>query len=190
MERPDSIARRRALALAGSATATALAAGCLSDDEAAADDGETSSDDGSDNGDSDDAAERDEADEDDESTETDAKGDAWADVEEIRLSATTSRFEGVEPEFIEGEENPTLVLTEGEEYVITWVNADGKSHNLELWDEDETVVDGHSTEVMGEKNETRSLEFEADAAMSEYICRIHVDWGKRGDIEIATGDRD
>lgn len=189
MERLDSIPRRRALALAGSVTATTLAAGCLSDDEAAADDGDTSSNDGNASGDSDDSATgRDESGEDDESTAPDATGDQWADVEEIRLSATASRFEGVEPEFIEGEENPTLVLTEGEEYVITWENADGKSHNLELWDEDETVVDEHSTEVMGEKNETRSLEFEATAAMTEYICRIHVDWGKRGDIEIETGD--
>lgn len=190
MRRPDSIARRRALALTGSITATALAAGCLGDDETAADDGETAGGDGNASGDGDDGdTERDETGEDDESPSSDADGDAWTDVEEIRLSATASRFEGVEPEFIEGEENPTLVLTEGEEYVITWENADGKSHNLELWDEDETVVDEHSTEVMGEKNETRSLEFEATAAMTEYICRIHVDWGKRGDLEIVTDDQ-
>lgn len=190
MGRPDSIARRRALALAGSVTTTAFAAGCLGDNETAADDGETAGGDGNASSDGDGSdTEQDDTGEDDESTSSDTDSDAWTDVEEIRLRATASRFEGVEPEFIDGEENPTLVLTEGEEYVITWENADGKSHNLELWDENERIVDGHSTEVMGEKNETRSLEFEATAAMTEYICRIHVDWGKRGDLEIVTDDQ-
>ncbi|SFS49895.1 cupredoxin domain-containing protein [Halostagnicola kamekurae] len=196
MERTDSIARRRALALAGSLTTTALVAGCLGDDEAATTTDESSNDGGSDS-DGDGSGENDGESEGDDDTERDdtddektgsesTSPDAWADVEEIRLSATTSRFKGVEPALIEGQENPTLVLTEGQEYVITWENEDGQSHNLELWDENERIVDGHSTEVMAEKNETRSLEFEATAAMTEYVCRIHVDWGKRGDIEVVT----
>ncbi|KDE59538.1 hypothetical protein EL22_20625 [Halostagnicola sp. A56] len=200
MERSDSIARRRVLALAGSLTTTALVAGCLGDGEAATTTDESSNDGGSDSdgdgggsgandgepdGGGDGDTERDDTDDEAAGSES-TSPEAWADVEEIRLSATTSRFKGVEPALIEGQENPTLVLTEGQEYVITWENEDGQSHNLELWDENEQVVDGHSTEVMAEKNETRSLEFEATAAMTEYVCRIHVDWGKRGDIEIVT----
>lgn len=194
MERSDSIARRRALALAGGLTTTALVAGCLGDDEAATATDESSNDGGSDSdsdgggsGENDGESDGGGDDTDDEAADSESTSpDAWADVEEIRLSATTSRFKGVEPALIEGQENPTLVLTEGQEYVITWENEDGQSHNLELWDENEQVVDGHSTEVMAEKNETRSLEFEATAAMTEYVCRIHVSWGKRGDIEIVT----
>ncbi|MDJ1431646.1 plastocyanin [Halostagnicola sp. A-GB9-2] len=198
MERPDSVARRQTLKLAGSVTGTALVAGCLSGDDS--DDGsnsgnETSSggnettngggdDDGSNGGDESDSANG----ESNEKPHSNTDPEAWEGVDEIVLSATTSSWEGLEPDPIEGVENPTLVLTAGNEYVITWENADGQSHNLEIWDDDEEVVGDYSTELMAEENETQSLEIVAAEEMAEYTCEVHVDWGKRGDIEIESAE--
>ncbi|GAB7020092.1 plastocyanin [Halostagnicola bangensis] len=202
MERPDSVARRRALKLAGSVTGTALVAGCLSGDDS--DDGsnggnETSSggnetangeangggdDDGSNGGDESDSANG----EGNEEPHSNTDPEAWEGVDEIVLSATTSSLEGLEPDPIEGVENPTLVLTAGNEYVITWENADGQSHNLEIWDDQEEVVSDYSTELMAEENETQSLEIVAAEEMAEYTCEVHVSWGKRGDVEIVSTD--
>ncbi|RKD89010.1 cupredoxin domain-containing protein [Halopiger aswanensis] len=114
---------------------------------------------------------------------TDVSAD-WENVGEIVLSATTAGWEGIAPAAIEGEKNPTLVLEAGAEYVITWRNDDGQPHNIEIWDESESVLDGYETELMDEKDETQSLEIEARDEMAEYVCEIHADWSKRGDIEI------
>lgn len=187
MERSDSMARRRALELAGSVTATALVAGCLSGDDGdeGSDDGNETSNDGDETPSDDDDTARDtedeqddENDKDDEEPPSTTDPEAWEGVDEIVLSATTSSWEGLEPELIEGVENPTLVLTAGNEYVITWENADGQSHNLEVWDDDEAVVADYSTELMAEENETQSLEIVATEEMTEYTCEVHVDLGK------------
>ncbi|WP_255171541.1 cupredoxin domain-containing protein [Natrononativus amylolyticus] len=148
-------------------------------------DGDTNADTGSEEGDEGSDGESGAGEDDREETQTDPE--RWADVDEIVLSATTAGFEGVEPAFIDGVENPTLVLTAGKSYVITWKNADGRPHNIELWDEREAVVDGYETELLEEDGESQSLEFEAKTEMVEYACRLHVDWGKRGDIEILDG---
>ncbi len=194
MERSDSVARRRALKLAGSVTATALVAGCLSGDddgEGSNDENETANDDAT----SDDGTARDTEDEqDDGNEEADDESpsatdpEAWEGVDEIVLSATTSSWEGLEPELIAGQENPTLVLSEGNEYVLTWENADGQSHNLEIWNDDEAVVADYSTELMAEENETQSLDIVATEEMTEYTCEVHVDWGKRAPIKIESAD--
>lgn len=114
----------------------------------------------------------------------DTRPEAWADVEDVALSATTAGWEGVEPEPIAGTENPSLVLTAGREYVLSWTNEDGRPHNIELRDEDGEVVDGYETELMETRGATQSLEFEASEEMAEYVCEIHAGWQKRGRIEI------
>lgn len=111
---------------------------------------------------------------------------SWESIDEIVLNGYTSGWEGVEPEAITDDTNPTLVLTEGKEYVITWKNGDGVPHNIEIWDENEEIVKDYETELMEEEGETQSLEIEATETMSEYVCEIHSDWDQRGDIKIET----
>lgn len=210
MRYQDRCSRRRALGLAGGATATVLA-GCLggaeTDDgderadeepEATADergeDGAESSagadDDGTDGSiedpDDDPGVDGDDGTEGTETAEDvdDTRPEAWADVEDVALSATTAGWEGIEPAPIAGAENPTLVLAAGREYVLSWTNEDGRPHNVEIRDEDGEVVDGYGTELMDERGATQSLEFEASEEMAEYVCEIHAGWQKRGRIEI------
>ncbi|MFU8868922.1 cupredoxin domain-containing protein [Natronococcus sp.] len=200
MEHQERLSRRRTLRLVGGTATAVLAAGCLGSSETGdeaerADDG----DDGAGDGDGDSAPEDEsrsgESDDESDTTEPDATdGDgkrgtrdateAWTDVEEIALSATTAGWEGVEPEPIAGEENPALVLTAGREYVLSWTNEDGNPHNVEIWDESGEVVDDYETELMDEAGATQSLEFEASAEMAEYVCEIHAGWQKRGRIGI------
>ncbi|AGB38708.1 cupredoxin domain-containing protein [Natronococcus occultus] len=204
MQHQGRCSRRRALGLAGGATTTVLAAGCLGgaetddgdhpadEDSDETDGGENATgaeDDGTDGSmagpDDDPGSDGDDGTEDTDATEdVDTRPEAWADVEEIVVSATTAGWEGVEPEPIAGEENPPIVLTAGREYVLSWKNEDGRPHNIELWNEDGKVVDDYGTELMEERDATQSLEFEASEEMAEYVCEIHAGWQKRGRIEI------
>lgn len=104
-------------------------------------------------------------------TDESVDAEAWADVEEIVLDGETAAWIGVEPEPIADEENPTLGLTEGQEYDITWENVDGQPHNIQLLDENEEVLEG--TDIIEEQGETQTLTFEATAEMVEYICEVH-----------------
>lgn len=196
------VSRRQALRLTAGTAATALVAGCLGGSETSGED-ERADGDSSGDGDEDPAGEPDadgptggpddgdenetestNAAEADEERDTPTGGEAWTDVEEIVLSATTAGWTGIEPKRIEGEKNPTLVLAPGREYVITWKNADGQPHNVEIWDDNGEVVDDYVTELMATEGATQSLEIEADERMAEYVCEIHADWGQCGHIEI------
>ncbi|WP_255192680.1 plastocyanin/azurin family copper-binding protein [Natronobeatus ordinarius] len=161
MARNGSVSRRRLLKIAGAASATALVAGCTGngdDDDAPADDG---------NGDDDDGEEIDES--------------AWEGVDTIELNAYTAGWEGVSPSVIDGETNPTIVLFEGEEYDFTWYNQDGAGHNIEIWDEDEEVVDDYATDIVTDDEQT--LEgVVASEEMAYYRCDPHA--GMQGRIEI------
>ncbi|MDG5760371.1 plastocyanin [Natronococcus sp. A-GB1] len=206
MRQPVNCSRRQALGLTGATAMAALAAGCLgggetSDengdvDDDSGDDGNESrteapdsgSDDGEDpiDGGNDDDAETSEPNPDDEDEDDGSRDrrDAWADTDEIVLSATTAGWKGVKPEPIEDEKNPAIVLEAGREYVLSWENEDGQPHNIEIWDESGERVDNYGTELMETEGATQSLEFEASAEMAEYVCEIHAGWEKRGRIEI------
>ncbi|OIB57362.1 cupredoxin domain-containing protein [Natrialba sp. SSL1] len=192
MEQSDPVFRREMLRLSAGVMATALIAGCLSDGETdngdqkdAQNGNEEAEDETHEDGEGDErVTDEDEAEDNDEEA---AKED-WENIDEIVLGATTSGWEGIEPQIIEGEENPTLVLTEGKEYVITWKNEDGQAHNIEIWDENESVVEDYKTELMQDENETQSLVIEAQDDIAEYVCEIHYDWSKRGDIKIETDE--
>lgn len=208
----DEFSRRRIVALAGGTAATALLAGCGgpadendTEDDGVGDDNETGDeDDAAADGDdeTDDGNETDgEDNETDEGNETDGEdnetedGDAaagdvgeWEDVDEIVLDGYTEAWEGVEPSPIEGEQNPTLVLFEGESYDITWTNADGQPHNVEIWDDSEEIVDDYSTEIIDEEGEEQTLTIdEVTAEMVEYVCQVHPTT-MIGDVQVESGD--
>ncbi|WP_440765386.1 plastocyanin/azurin family copper-binding protein [Natronorubrum sp. DTA7] len=140
--------RRTVLKAAGATTIAAVAAGCLGDDDDGDGDGN-----GDDNGD-------------DETFEIDAGT-------EIVVDGYNTHWEGVEPSPIDGVENPTLVLEEGEEYTIEWVNADDMAHDLQIWDDGGDVVDELTTDQIDSEGDSASLEFTAAAEMAAYVCSLH-----------------
>ncbi|ELZ02790.1 cupredoxin domain-containing protein [Natrialba asiatica] len=101
----------------------------------------------------------------------------------IELDAQTSGWVGIEPEAIADEDNPTLTLQEDETYEIGWEEGDGASHNIELVDENDEVVDDYETEEATEGGEDQFIEFDATDEIVEYVCRVHPNT-MRGEIEI------
>ncbi|ELY45848.1 hypothetical protein C496_02862 [Natronorubrum tibetense GA33] len=141
-----SVGRRRALAVSGAALTAGLA-GCTS-----------SSDDGGD---------------DDNEWQQPLNPDDWEDVDEIQLMGYTGGWEGAEPDLIDGIRNPTLLLFDGNEYELTWENADGVNHNLAIRNEDNRVVSGLRTADIHSRGDAATLEFEANSNMHEYLCEPH-----------------
>jgi len=101
----------------------------------------------------------------------------------VVLDGYTTHWEGVEPDTLAGEENPTLVLTDGEPYEIEWINADGFGHDLQIWDDEENVVDDLATEEIDSEDDGATLEFTADERMETYVCTLHQQ-RQRGSIEV------
>lgn len=117
----------------------------------------------------------------DEPTDDESDGFEISSGTTIVLDGYSSHWEGIEPSEIEGVENPTLVLSEGEEYEIEWINADNIVHNLEIHDTDGQQVDTLVTEDIQEEGErSEPLSFTASENMSEYICNYHP--VQRGDL--------
>jgi len=135
--------RRKFLAATGT-TAAVFLAGCLGDD-------------------------------DDDDDETEEENDEFeiAGGETIVVDGYDTHWEGIEPSEMEGVENPTLILEDGEEYEMEWINADGGVHNLEIHDEDDNLIDDLQTEDVSEEGESASLTFTASEEMAEYICAYH-----------------
>lgn len=149
MTRENAISRRTAMKLTGAAAASGLVAGC-------SDDGGN----GNGNGNGED--------------EGDSGGVEIDPGTDIELSAQTQGWEGVAPSDIEGEQNPTLILTEGEDYTIGWPNeSDGSTHNIEIRDDSGEVVDDLSTDESDEPGEDQVLEFTASSDMAAYVCNPH-----------------
>ena len=190
------------LRLSGVVAATTIVAGCADegpgeeDDEVVDDDVADEEDDDvtDDDTDEDDTVDEEEDDaDDDEEEEDDTDGDEEeeddTDEEEeedgngngdtiepgttIVFDGQTEGWEGLEPEAIEGETNPTLVLEADEEYEIGWEGGDGALHNIEIWDENEDVVDDLETEETDDPDDDQFLEFTATEEMAYYVCRPH-----------------
>ena len=108
-------------------------------------------------------------------------GGGGAEPEEVEVSGgTTVEFEGhasgwlgVEPDAVDGVRNPTLVLEEGESYVLSFVNADGAPHDIGVRDAEDDVVDGLVSDRVSTKGEGTSLELTASGEMEEYVCSFH-----------------
>ena len=147
--------RRTILHAAGASTLAVAVAGCLGDD---------------DNGDSDSA---------DGNGDDDGDDDGGADGfeidpgTEIVFDGLTQGWVGLEPSAIDGEENPTLVLQEGEEYTMGWTDGDGSQHNIEIWDDGGDVVDDLQTDLTADPDDDQFLEFTASTEMAEYVCEPH-----------------
>ncbi|WP_049921070.1 PQQ-dependent sugar dehydrogenase [Halopiger djelfimassiliensis] len=105
--------------------------------------------------------------------------------ETIELGGETSGWQGVAPEAIAGEENPTLELEAGTTYELTWENLDGLPHNFVIETDDGEELE--RTELLAEQGETQTLEFEATTEMAEYYCEPHTAT-MRGDISVGGGD--
>lgn len=155
--------RRTLLKAAGASTFAIAVAGCLGSD-----DNDNDGDDGNDDGNNDAGAV--------DGFEIDAGT-------EIEFDGYTQYWEGLEPADIAGEQNPTLVLEEGGEYTMTWINADGVTHDLQIWDDNGDLVDDLATESIGAEGDSDSLEFEATAEMTTYICQYHTG-SQVGDIVV------
>ncbi|WP_435552288.1 cupredoxin domain-containing protein [Natrinema sp. CGMCC1.2065] len=91
---------------------------------------------------------------------------------QIEFDGQTAGWVGIAPDAIADEENPTLILQEGETYEIGWTTGDGAEHNIAIYDENDEVVDDLATERVTEP-EDQWLEFEASSEMVTYICEIH-----------------
>lgn len=92
---------------------------------------------------------------------------------DIRFSAQTTAWEGLEPSEIDGESNPTLILQEGEDYTIGWTEGDGSNHNIELRDENGEVVEDYETDLASEGGEEQIIEFTATSEIAVYRCEPH-----------------
>ncbi|WP_440769238.1 plastocyanin/azurin family copper-binding protein [Natronorubrum sp. DTA28] len=92
---------------------------------------------------------------------------------DIVVDGYNSHWEGVEPSAIDGVENPTLVLEEGEDYTIEWVNADNMAHDLQIWDDGGDVVDELATDEVAAEGDSASLDFTASSEMAAYVCSLH-----------------
>ncbi len=122
----------------------------------------------------------------DEDVDDDVDVEEWEGVEEFRFEGRTQAWTGVEPDLIDGEENPTLTLIDGQEYDFTWVNADGVTHNLEIRDGDDEIIDDYvSDDVSDEGDETTLEGVVASEEMDVYICRYH-ESTQVGDINVET----
>jgi plastocyanin len=130
------------------------------------------------------------------------------DATTIVLGGRTDYWLGLAPKAIEGEQNPTLQLREGEPYRLVWVNLDGVEHELVV--EGSERADGEDTEGEdgeGESGEdgtteagedlvatdsteevgaTASVTFTAGEAMAEYYCEYHPEQ-MRGLVELGEG---
>lgn len=103
--------------------------------------------------------------------------------QEIQLVGRAGGWEGVAPADIEGQTNPTLALTAGQDYTVTWENGDGASHNFAIRDANGDNI--LSSEFMSEQGATQSVEFTASEEMAQYVCEVHPGT-MVGDVQIAT----
>ncbi|AHG02407.1 hypothetical protein HALLA_21110 (plasmid) [Halostagnicola larsenii XH-48] len=101
---------------------------------------------------------------------------------QIEFDGQTAGWVGIAPDSIADEENPTLILQEGETYEIGWTTGDGSEHNIEIWDGNDEVIDDLQTEVVTEP-EDQWLEFDANSDMAAYVCEVH-QGSMIGDIQV------
>lgn len=108
-------------------------------------------------------------------------GEAWLDVEHIRLGAAGNRWIGLAPDPIVDTHNPTLRLVYGRQYTVEWVNQDGEDHVFVVRNHEDDPI--HESDERGEVDEEASLTFDAVAGVGYYTCP-HFEVTMTGDIEI------
>ncbi|MFB6140346.1 MAG: BGTF surface domain-containing protein [Halosimplex sp.] len=105
-----------------------------------------------------------------------------ASAQRIELGGEVTGWVGRRPAAIEGATNPTLPLTAGEQYRLTWENLDGAPHNFVIEDADGAEL--VRSDILGEEGATQTVEFTASEEMDEYFCEVHPNT-MRGGVEIA-----
>lgn len=110
----------------------------------------------------------------------------WEDISEFYFEGRIEAWTGIEPAIITGEDNPTLILFEGEEYDFRWVNKDGAIHTLEIWDDNDEIVDEYATESLDREGEEEVLaNVVSSPEMAKYVCRYHRTT-QAGELEIRS----
>lgn len=110
----------------------------------------------------------------------------WENVEEFYFNGQVSHWGAEEPTFLEGEENPTITLIDGQEYTFRWYNNDGITHNMEIRNEEGDVIEDYQSDDVGEEGEEASIEgVVASEEMTTYICQYH-ESTQVGEIEIQS----
>lgn len=180
--------------MTGATAAAALLAGCndegpeeddeVDDDEMNGIDDDEEVDDGEEVDDEEDDDEEEEEDDDE-----DVDGYEIEAGEQIVFDGQTAGWVGKEPDDIDGEENPTLVLHAGEEYEIGWDEGDGSNHNIEIWDEDDELVEDYETDIVDDPDDDQMLEIEATEEMAYYVCQPHQDT-MRGELQVEENGND
>lgn len=99
----------------------------------------------------------------------------------IQVDGDIQAWQGVAPDGINGQENPTLTLQEGAEYTVEWTNIDGAPHDFALQDADGNNL--AKTDIISEEGATTPLTFTASAEMVQYICTVHPN-SMVGDVEV------
>ncbi|WP_380679341.1 ThuA domain-containing protein [Salinigranum sp. GCM10025319] len=108
----------------------------------------------------------------------------------IELGAQTTGWVGEAPSSIEGQTNPTLEMTAGEEYTVTFENLDGNLHDFHVLDSEGNEIAGAGAPEEGYTDEigaTASVTFTATEEMAEYYCSAHPN-SMRGDVEIVDDE--
>ena len=147
--------RRRALALLGASVAAA--AGCVDVDLV----------------------------EDDDPGPPPADEQEWAEIQSVILEGTTDAWTGLEPDLIDGEDNPEIILNENQEYEVSWTNADGEPHALAIVTDEGDILDDLQTDVVDQEGEGGSLTVEPTEEMAYYVCTEHENT-QRGELVYLT----
>ena len=108
-------------------------------------------------------------------------GAVTAQATTFELGASVSGWQGQAPESIADETNPTLHLTAGKEYVVSWTNLDGKKHTFAIADGQGNVL--KETKVVEERGAVQTVEFTARAEMKTYFSQLSPDQ-MRGDVVV------
>lgn len=112
---------------------------------------------------------------------TTANGTQFNVSQQYYLGGVVPGWQGIAPESIDEAVNPTLNLTGGQLYAITWVNVDGAPHNVVI--ENAQGNDIAATPIVSEEGATQTLIFRAPNEDGEYYCEVHPQ-SMRGDLAI------
>lgn len=104
---------------------------------------------------------------------------------DIYFDGATRAWTGREPSSIDGEDNPTLTLYEGETYVLAWQNVDAAPHNVVI--ENDAGDNLIETAIVSEQGAIQRVEFEATAEMTRYYCQVHPG-SMEGVVEVVSPD--
>lgn len=102
----------------------------------------------------------------------------------IRLGAEAAGWRGLQPASIEETTNPTLKLTTGTTYDLTWENLDGETHELVVTNGGGTEL--ASTDATKHKGATQTTAFTAEPEMIAYHDPYHPE-SMHGEIRVDSG---